>query len=170
MPEKGKHGGRCCKKCEFQGKLPPFVTESDNAEWYALANYDRFKGGRAADVEVHGGASIEEIVVPVIEFSLMDNSIKVELLNPIIKTTRHDSTIMLRFFSRQSIENFVVEYQGKLYYGIVAEEGKIEVKLPKPQAGEYKIKVFTGEKSLGMHKFTVSNSGVTIRRDSDFFN
>lgn len=170
MPEKGKHGGRCCKKCEFQGQLPPFATESDNAEWYALANYDRFKGGRAADVEVHGGASIEEIVVPVIEFSLMDNSIKVELLNPIIKTTRHDLTIMLSFFSRRSIENFFVEYQGKLYDGVVAEEGKIEVKLPKPQAGEYEIKVFTGDISLGMHKFTVSNSGVTIKRDSDFFN
>ena len=69
MPEKGKHHGRCCRKSEFKGVLPPCVTESDDETWHVLAGYDRFKGGRMGDVEVHGGATIEEMVVPVVEFT-----------------------------------------------------------------------------------------------------
>lgn len=169
MPEKGEHGGRCCKKSEFQGELPPYATESDDARWYALANYDRFKGGRSADVEVHGGASVEEIVVPVIEFSLPKGVLKVELLTPAIKTTHHDATITLKFFSRQLIEELFVEYQGKRYRGIASRDGNIEVELPKPQAGECEVEVFSGDTSIGKHRFSVSNAGVTIRDDDGFF-
>ncbi|MBR6012948.1 MAG: hypothetical protein IK062_04090 [Selenomonadaceae bacterium] len=43
-----------------------------------MADYDRFAGGRLASVEVHGGATLEEILIPVIEFSLknIENEIK----------------------------------------------------------------------------------------------
>lgn len=67
MNSAGEYSGRCCPINELDEK-PNFATE-ENGCW-VLANYDRFSGGRLATVEVHGGATLEEILVPVIEFSL----------------------------------------------------------------------------------------------------
>ena len=60
-----EHSGRCCPADEN-----PNIPESAYENGYAvLANYDRFKGSRAANVEVHGGATLEETVVPIIEIT-----------------------------------------------------------------------------------------------------
>ena len=67
MNSAGEHAGRCCPINELD-KKPTCATE-ENGRW-VLANYDRFSGGRLSTVEVHGGATLEEILVPVIEFSL----------------------------------------------------------------------------------------------------
>ena len=45
----------------------PHLTQASYEDGYAvLANYERFKGSRAANLEVHGGATLEEVLVPVI--------------------------------------------------------------------------------------------------------
>ena len=49
VAEKGMHSGRCCPKADISEK-PDSATE-ENGFW-CLANYDRFKGGRKANVEV----------------------------------------------------------------------------------------------------------------------
>ena len=67
MKSAGEHSGRCCLINEMDEK--PNCAAEENGYW-VLANYDRFVGGRLASVEVHGGATLEEILVPVIEFSL----------------------------------------------------------------------------------------------------
>lgn len=67
MNSAGEYSGRCCPTNELDEK-PDCATE-ENGCW-VLANYDRFSGGRLATIEVHGGATLEEILVPVIEFSL----------------------------------------------------------------------------------------------------
>lgn len=60
-----EHSGRCCETPE-----PPVIPEAAYEHGYAvLANYDRFKGSRAANVEVHGGATLEETLVPIIEIT-----------------------------------------------------------------------------------------------------
>lgn len=66
LTEPGQHSGRCCPADEDPGI--PFVTYEDG--FAVLANYERFKGSRKADVEAHGGATIEETVVPVIVLTL----------------------------------------------------------------------------------------------------
>lgn len=70
---KGEHSGRCCPTSEIDDK-PECATE-ENGYW-VLANYDRFAGGRMSSVEVHGGATLEEILVPVIEFTLAGETVK----------------------------------------------------------------------------------------------
>ena len=65
---KGEHSGRCCKL--FEPYDLPFAAEENG--YLVLADYGRFKGSRAANVEVHGGASLEEVVVPVIELTLKE--------------------------------------------------------------------------------------------------
>ena len=67
MNSAGRHGGRCCPINLLDSK-PNCATEENG--WWVLANYDRFAGGRIDSVEVHGGALLEEVLVPVIEFSL----------------------------------------------------------------------------------------------------
>ena len=66
METKGVHSGRCCPKNEINMKPDFAIEESD---YWVLANYDRFKGSRKANVEVHGGASLEEVAVPIIEIT-----------------------------------------------------------------------------------------------------
>lgn len=66
LSEPGQHSGRCCPADEDPGI--EFVTFEDG--FAVLANYERFKGSRKADVETHGGASLEEVVVPIIVLTL----------------------------------------------------------------------------------------------------
>ena len=66
MNEKGIHSGRCCPKSEADEKPSCAI---DGEDFWVLANYDRFKGSRPANIEVHGGATLEEVVVPIIEIT-----------------------------------------------------------------------------------------------------
>lgn len=67
MVQKGQHSGRCCPISESEQSPSTCVTQ-DNGFW-CISNYDRFSGGRASSVESHGGATLEEVLVPIIEFS-----------------------------------------------------------------------------------------------------
>ena len=60
----GEHGGRCCRVNDIDDKPPYSATE--NGYW-VLADYGKIVGGRLSSVEVHGGATLEEVLVPVIE-------------------------------------------------------------------------------------------------------
>ena len=85
MVNKGEHCGRCCKVSEQIVDEPnEFMTE-DNGYW-VLANYDRIKGGRPGTVEVHGGATLEEVCVPIIEFTRMPENIKIDVITKLVET------------------------------------------------------------------------------------
>lgn len=73
MHSNGEHSGRCCPINDLDEK-PNCATE-ENGYW-VLANYERFAGGRLSSIEVHGGATLEEILVPVIEFSLQGSTVE----------------------------------------------------------------------------------------------
>lgn len=77
MASNGKHSGRCCPKSEIDER-PDSATDAE--DFWALANYDRFKGSRKANVEVHGGATLEEIAVPIIEISYLNAAIEVKIM------------------------------------------------------------------------------------------
>ncbi|MCR5834346.1 MAG: BREX-4 system phosphatase PglZ [Selenomonadaceae bacterium] len=71
MNSSGEHSGRCCPINDIDDK--PTCASEEHGYW-VLANYDRFAGGRLSSVEVHGGATLEEILVPIIELSLSNVS------------------------------------------------------------------------------------------------
>lgn len=81
MENKGEESGRCCPVSE-DPNIPNAIYENGYA---ILANYDRFRGGRAANVEVHGGASLEETVIPIIELSLKPEEMSVYIVNTVIE-------------------------------------------------------------------------------------
>lgn len=81
LEEKGEHSGRCCP-----AKEDPDIPFATFVNGYAvLANYRRFKGGRKADVEVHGGASLEEVLVPIIVLKKKPVELKIQFINSVVK-------------------------------------------------------------------------------------
>jgi hypothetical protein len=89
---KGIYSGRCCEK--FEPCDLPFAADENG--YLVLADYGSFQGSRAAEIEVHGGATLEEVVIPIIELTLKDKSISIELERDIIKfDTKNDLIIYL---------------------------------------------------------------------------
>lgn len=170
LPEKGKHGGRCCRKSEFDGLLPPCVTDSDDEKWHVLAGYDRFKGGRKGDVEVHGGATLEEMVVPVIEFELLDKHVQVRLVEEEFNVTFRDAEITLQLFCASTLMSPSVRFGGIAYEACSEgnETGRYLVRIPKPVAGDHVAAVYDDDTKINDVRFSVKSGGVQIKKD-DFF-
>ena len=83
----GKHGGRCCIWEDGLSECSPYASDNENG-YCVLANYDRFSGGKYTGVELHGGASLEEIIVPIIELSIKNTSISAIFKEKRIKVNR----------------------------------------------------------------------------------
>lgn len=121
MASHGQHSGRCCPKSDVDVK-PDNATDAD--DFWALANYDRFKGSRKANVEVHGGASLEEVVVPLIEISYLRSAVEVKLMPvdapatftgvpEILVSFRKKATI--KIFATQKLVDVSIEIDGHFY-------------------------------------------------------
>lgn len=90
-----------------------------------LSDYGTFHGSRPANVEVHGGASLEEIVVPVISLTLKKKtSIQITVIHPEdIVADRHDGvTLNLHISDVESPDNVSLVIEDKSYHGI-SEDG-----------------------------------------------
>ena len=161
ISEKGEHSGRCCPVSDIDEK-PEFATE-ENGYW-CLANYDRFKGGRKANVEVHGGASLEEVVIPVIEIKkagdkpkcLIDDSTKV-----VVASYKIDAKI--RLFIAKELKKVRVLLNGK-YFDATPSDQKYyyDVVMPGIRKGSYSIDVYDDD-TLIAHglTFEVKSAGAS---------
>lgn len=167
---KGEHSGRCCKA--FDGCDVPYKVE-DNG-FIILPDYGRFRGSRPANVEVHGGASLEEIVVPVITLTLKKQaSVQITVMRPDdITADRHDGvTLNLYISDVDSLDNIslVVEdkpYQGKSEDGIHYSFGLKEIRRAKTKP--YTADVFDGSDLIGSISFKVKGKTATVKDDFDF--
>lgn len=141
ISEKGEHSGRCCPVSEISDK-PEFATE-ENGYW-SLANYDRFKGGKKASVEVHGGASLEEVVVPIIEITKAGDKPKChidEAYKVVTASFKVDATI--RIFISKDIKNVRVCLNGQFFEARPSEQKYYyDVVLNKIRKGHYSIDVY----------------------------
>ena len=119
---KGEHSGRCCKAYDEDNR--EYVVEENG--YFVRTDYERYAGSRAANVEVHGGATLEEIVVPVITLSLKRNAdVDIRLLNAEkITADRHDGTYIEVYISYvEQKENVTIMIEGNKYKAI-AKDGK----------------------------------------------
>lgn len=112
MTSKGKHSGRCCPKSDADDICSDFITE-ENGFW-VIANYDRFKGSRKANVEVHGGATLEEIVVPIIEITSKNNNIEISVAQKEI-TVSFRKQAEVKLYSNTKLKDVKVSVEGKYY-------------------------------------------------------
>lgn len=112
LDEKAEHSGRCCLADED----PNILFAAFENGYSILANYDRFRGGRKANVEVHGGATLEEVVVPVIVISKRPDDIMLCFTNPLVELHAKE-TATITLFSNIPIQKPRLLVNGKFYEG-----------------------------------------------------
>jgi len=141
----GEHSGRCCKL--FHPYDLPFAAEENG--YLVLADYGRFKGSRAANVEVHGGASLEEVVVPIIELSLKNERVTVKLVDEYVTVDFRIGTEINLFFNAP-VQDVCVILSGKPYAASQIDPNHYSVKLPDTKrAGDYSADVYAGDDLIG---------------------
>jgi len=159
----GEHSGRCCKT--FEGYDLPFATEENG--YIVLADYGRFKGSRAANVEVHGGASLEEVIVPIITFTLKDGSIVIKPVDTVIKADYKTGAVINLFVNKTVSQPIFIEYKGKRYPGVVTDDNHYRVSIDEiKRAGIVEADVYLGE-DLVSH-LSVKAVGKSASMNSDF--
>ena len=165
MQTKGEHSGRCCPTNEINER-PTCATE-ENGYW-VLANYDRFKGGRRASVEVHGGASLEEVLVPIIELSLRDASIRIECLTKVAYSSYQERPT-IELFSISSLVNLTVRLNDRIYPAVAAEQNRFEARFDDlTRIGTYTGDVYEGDDLIGSVTFEVQKRTAKTN-DDDWF-
>lgn len=167
---KGEHSGRCCKA--FEGCEAPFYVEENG--FIVLSDYGRFRGSRPANVEVHGGASLEEIVVPVITLTLKKQAgIQITVMHPNdITADRHEGvTLQLYISDVESVDNVSIVVEDRIYHGATEDGSHFtfalkEIKRAKTKP--YTADVFDSSDLIGTISFKVKGKTATVKDDFNF--
>ena len=169
MREQGQHSGRCCPVSDFDDT--PEYAIKENGYW-ALANYDRFKGGRKADCEVHGGASLEEILVPVIKFTLKNKNIVVECKTKITYSDNWKTVPKIELYCHEAITNLSLLFNGNMYsasksqnsgYIYIVEFNDFRT------AGVYNADVYADDNYVCTIKFEIRRKSGSVNKEQDDF-
>lgn len=165
---KGEHSGRCCK--EFpDADLPNAIRENG---YFVLSDYGRFKNSRAANVEVHGGATLEEVVVPVIRLSLRkQDDVVIKLLNAdAIYCERHSGTLIEFYISDvENKNNIALVIAGKRYVAVPFDSTHYSVTLNDIKRAKKNIvaEIYDGDNLIGSVKFDIKGKAATLNTDFD---
>lgn len=164
---KGEHSGRCCKYFDDYD-IDNSISENG---YIVLTDYGRFKGSRAANVEVHGGATLEETVVPLIEFTLKsgaDTEIRLINSNDIKVDRKKGVTIQLYISDIKKSNNLGLMIKGKRYpQCTILDEHHYLFELPDiKRSGRYEVEVYEGEDIIG--KVVVNVKGAVGSSNNDF--
>jgi hypothetical protein len=171
MGSNGIHSGRCCPKSEIDVQ-PDFATDAD--DFWALANYDRFKGGRKASFEVHGGATLEEVTIPIIEITYTPGTIEIRLMPTdaaasfvgtpeILVSYRRKAA--LKLFSTKALQDVSVYVNGKYYDAMPIDDNFYSVEMPDiKRANQYTVDVFAcGNLVASNLPIVVKNEGSSVK-------
>lgn len=146
LEEKGKHSGRCCR-CEQSPNLDQAAYENG---WAVLANYERFKGGNKAQVEVHGGASLEEVVVPIVTLTLRPEKVEYHLVDQKVKYSQGKVTLALCCNMPMNAPRIQIE--GVFYEGVLDPADRRTARFDVDQhtkAQAYRATVWEGNTNTG---------------------
>ncbi len=164
---KGEHSGRCCKYFD------DYDIDNSIAEngYIILTDYGRFKGSRAANVEVHGGATLEETVVPLIELTLKSGfDTEVRLINSDdIKVDRKNGVAIQLYISDiKNSGNLGLTIKGKRYSPntVIDEHHYMFILSDIKRSGRYNADVYDGQDVIG--KIVINVKGAVGSSNSDF--
>ena len=153
-----KSSGRYC-----QGEILPVATNIVTENEYAIiADYSRFKGSRAASVEVHGGATLEEIVVPIIELTLMNSNIQVTLENSLIEISYKKLPELIMIIT-PDCDEITANVNGAVYKAEKLEKCRFKVVMPNLKKGLYTIDIFENQNKIASKEFTIKSKGFSER-------
>ena len=106
--------------------------------------------GRKANVEVHGGATLEEVVVPIIEITKFDDEIEVSIVDKVI-TVSFRKKAAIRLFSKTKLKNVTVLVEGEYYEAKELDNNMYLVDLPKlKKAKMYNVDVFASNNLVAL--------------------
>ena len=165
---KGEHSGRCCK--EFADADLPYAIRENG--YLVLADYGRFKKSRAANVEVHGGASLEEVLVPVITLTLKKQADQIiKVLNPEdIRSDRHNGTTINLYISDVEHKNGISAVIAGTPYPAVCNDAThytIVLSDYKRAAKNVVASIYDGEDLIGSVSFEIKGRTATVKNDFD---
>ena len=141
---KGTHCGRVCEYTEQTGSMPMIVQAGENDEYAVVANYERFKPGRLMGVEVHGGATLEEVTVPIIELSYVPGDIEIIVQTPLVMSSIRKPPI-IEFYSTTKIDDIVVNVGNTEYKANTTDGHTFSIEMSKrTRANTYTADVYAG--------------------------
>jgi hypothetical protein len=153
-----KASGRYC-----QGDSLPaaenIATENDYA---VIADYSRFNGSRAASVEVHGGATLEEIVVPIIELTLADSNIQVILENKVIEISFKKEPELILIVT-PDFDAVSASVNGVIYKAEKLEKSRFRIIMPGLKKGTYTLDVLENQNKIASEEFSIKTKGFAER-------
>ena len=157
-----KSSGRYCVGEDLpSGSSIVTVTEADS-RCAVVADYSRFAGSRAASVEIHGGATLEEVLVPIIELTLVDNNIHVMLESNVIEISYRTVPTLIVIIT-PDCEAVTAAIADKAYKVEKLEKSKYKVELPDLKKGKYTLDVFESQNRIASKEFTVKSKGFAER-------
>jgi hypothetical protein len=166
----GEHSGRCCKV--FDGyDLPNCVEEKG---YLVLTDYGRFKGSRAANVEVHGGASLEEVLVPIITLSLKkQGKVDIRVLNSdnIVADRKTGTTIQIYISDVDNQQNISIIIGETKYSATRDDANHYTIAMPDiKRSRTCKAAVYDGDNLIGNVEFKVKGKSGNVNSgfDSEF--
>lgn len=163
----GKHSGRCCKAYE-EAEMEYVIEENG---YFVRSDYGRYSGSRSANVEVHGGASLEEIIVPIITLKLKSDAlIDIRVINEAsLFADRHIGTTIELYISDVENQNgisLVIEgnrydatAKDKTHYIVVATEIK--------RQKECSAEIFDGNSLVGKIELKIKGRTASVNTDFD---
>ena len=132
--------------------MNPEIPQAAYEDGFAvLGNYERFKGGRKANLEVHGGATLEEVVVPVITLSLRPENVVYSFVDPVIKY-KIGQTSGIELFCNVPMQNPRLEVEGTVYEGVFQKDKNhaLFTLTEQKRVREYSAAVYEGDVNTGV--------------------
>ena len=160
LDEPGKHSGRCCPSESDPGI--DYVSFEDG--FAVLANYERFKGSRKADVEAHGGATLEETVVPVIVLTAKPKEQMVYFIDPVVICNIKDGS-SIRLFANPPLKKPRLVLGDQSYDGIFDGDKHIVVfNMPDiRRKGQHEADIYDGGIKISTLTFETKRQTGTIQ-------
>ena len=163
----GEHSGRCCRMFADYAHDLPFATEEGG--YLVLADYGRFKGSRKASVEVHGGASLEEVLVPLITLEKQGGrAVHVSLTDEKVTVDRK-AGVRFALFTDAPLKSLGVVWQGRFYAAERQDAQHFMVQIAEMRhAGTYRMEVYAGDALLDEIELHTQSKGIKMNDDFDF--
>jgi hypothetical protein len=136
----------------------------DVNEYHAFANYDRFSIQGSARNENHGGASLEEVMVPVVILSRapLQEKLDIELLTP--QPRMLSGKVMIKFRVNKDFDK-IIAFVGNRKYDCIKQGDCWSFESECDQRLEYTVRIVS-KTSLGTFEYKV-NKGRTDNKNFD---
>lgn len=138
------------------------IVVDPGRSYAVMADYSRFEGSRTASVETHGGATLEEVLIPVIELTLADSNIHVTLENSTIEVS-YKTIPTLVLIITPDCENITATVNDITYVADKLEKSRFEVVMPKLSKGKHTISIYENQNKITSMEFMVKSKGFAER-------